>query len=345
MKRTIPLSILACVAILLVAPVVSVQAATPPYHVADVVLPDVALRAGVTADLHLTVYATARRPCAGTVFAQHGAWHTAAVWEPLAAALFARTLPGPGPCRVIALDLPGHGRGSLPVGALFGELTLNDYVTAVIATLERLKDLGVRPQTLVGHSLGGMLAQLVQQRLVAADTSLRRAYGVKHAVLRGSANPEPIPSQGVDYAAVFAPFTIYTPELGGQVFFPAPLWRLSMFGNLAGGFGPGAPSAEEIVARGYIEPMSEALVEDFVDRPYVDEGLFSKRLGTTLTVVSFEQDRLVRPVGNEALYLHLTGDGSGRRFVVVPGLYAVHDLFISDPAALLTGMGGLARAF
>jgi pimeloyl-ACP methyl ester carboxylesterase len=315
------------------------------HYVTSVVLPELTLREGVTADLRLTVYVNGRRFCGGTVFAQHGAWHSAAVWEPLANALFDAAPHLPAPCRVIALDLPGHGQSGPPRGALFGELTLDDQVTAVVAALDRLKDIGVRPDTMVGHSMGGAIVQLVQQRLAAANSSLRRAYGVENAILLGSANLEPIPSIGVDYAAVFAPFTMLDPERGWVVAFPVPAWRLSMFGNLAGELGPGTPSPEEIVARGYMEPMPEAMVEAFVDRPHVDAGLFDRRSGTSLTVVSFEQDRLVPPATNKLLYEHLTGDAADCRFVVVPGAYSVHDLFVSNPVALLSGMGWLARAF
>jgi pimeloyl-ACP methyl ester carboxylesterase len=315
------------------------------HEVTSVVLPDVTLRDGVTADLRVTVYLNGRRPCGGTVFAQHGAWHSAAVWEPFANALFDRVPRAHPPCRVIALNLPGHGQSSQPEGALFGELTLDDYVTAVIGALDRLKALGIRPRTIVGHSMGGAIVQLVQQRLSGADTNLRRAYGVRDAVLFGSANLEPIPSLGVDYAALFAAFTVSDPERGWVVAFPVPVWRLSMFGNLTGGFGPGTPTPEDIVARGYMEPMSAGLVDAFVDRPYVDAELFDRRSGTALTVVSFEQDRLVPGALNRLLYEHLTGDATDRRFVVVPGTDSVHDLFISDPVALLSGMGQLAHAF
>jgi hypothetical protein len=91
--------------------------------------------------------------------------------------------------------------------------------------------------------------------------------------------------------------------------------------------------------------MSAGLVDAFVDRPYVDAELFDRRSGTALTVVSFEQDRLVPGALNRLLYEHLTGDATDRRFVVVPGTDSVHDLFISDPVALLSGMGQLAHAF
>jgi len=331
-------------------PDVAIAAATSAatsaaYTTTSVVLPGVTLREGVTADLHLTVFVSQRPNCQDrTTFAVHGMLHAAAAWEPLAAALFDREMLGPGPCRVIALALPGHGQGSLPSGALFGELVLDDYVTAVLATLDRLRDIGVRPRTIVGHSLGGAMIQFAQQRLAAAGTNLRRAYGVKDAVLLGSAIPEPIPVPGGNLAAL-AQFVTFTPELGGHVAVPAPVWRMFFFGDLTGQLGPGAPTAEEIVAHGYSSLESLALIQGLTPRPYIDAGLFEPAARTALTVVAYEQDPITRPESSLALYTHLTGDPSGRRFSVIDGPASVHDMHISAPAVLLQGMGCLARAF
>ena len=320
-------------------------ATTAGYTTTSVVLPGVTLREGVTADLHLTVFVNRRHLCQDrTTFAVHGMLHAAAAWEPLAAAWFDREPFGSGPCRVIALALPGHGQGGLPSGALFGELVFDDYVTAVLATLDRLRDLGVRPRTIVGHSLGGGMIQFAQQRLAATGTNLRRAYGVKDAVLLGSAIPEPIPVPGGSLAAL-AQFVTFTPELGSHVAVPAPIWRMFFFSNLTGQLGPGAPTAEEIVAHGYSSVESLALIQGLTPRPHVDAGLFEPAARTALTVVAYEQDPIIRPESSLALYTHLTGDTSGRRFSLIDGPDSVHDMHISAPAALLQGMGCLARAF
>ena len=318
------------------------------YTVSGVVFPDVALRDGVTVDLRLTVYLNndRRGRDGGTVFAVHGMSHTAATWEPMAEALFQRSGHRPNPSRLVALDLPGHGLGSQPSGALFGELTLDDYVSAVIAALDRLRDLGVRPRTILGHSLRGIMTQFAQGRLATSGTSLRRAYGVKNAVLFGTAVPEPIPTPGINLGVILAPFMTFTPELGPHVALPPPLWQRFLFSDLSGQPGAETPSVADIVARGYVAPISVAMIQQLgPPRPSIEAGLFDQGSGTVLTLVGFEQDTIIRPELLPVLYEHLTGEVAGHHVVVVGGPASVHDMHISDPAALLAGMGWLARVF
>src|SRR5690606_1839093 len=121
----------------------------------DLFLDGVHLRPGVTADIHLSVYQNTHVPCrSGTVLAIHGANSTAKSLEPFALELTQAPVDGRPVCRVITMDLPGHGLSSPPDGALFGELTLDDYATAVVDVLERLPDEGLRPHTIAGHSMG-----------------------------------------------------------------------------------------------------------------------------------------------------------------------------------------------
>lgn len=353
MKRLI----LAVALILLASLPAGAQGLQPQAFVpGHVVLPQVALREGVTVDLSLTVFTNPERCQERTVFAVHGMLHTAAAWGPLAALLLAQP-PGLAPCRILALDLPGHGRSSLPSGTLFGELTLDDYVTSVLASVARLQDLGLQPDTLMGHSLGAALVVLAQQRLKTQDSSLRRAYGVRQAVLLGAAVLNPIPQPQWDSGAALAPilaFTTETPEMGRYVAVPVPFWRAFMFLNLATPpqAPAGAPGVAEIVAQGYfgpvgspVAPESRAMLDGMVPRPSADPGLFGPEAGTRLTMVAYEQDRVVKMDKALAYYAHLTGDQAGVRFVAVGGLDAVHDTHISDPGLLLAAAPWLITAF
>lgn len=69
----------------------------------------------------------------------HGAWHGAWCWAPLQAELDARGIPS------FAVDLPGHGVSTLPLGDLHGDA---EHLADVIADLDR-------DVVLVGHSYGG----------------------------------------------------------------------------------------------------------------------------------------------------------------------------------------------
>ncbi len=74
----------------------------------------------------------------------HGVGLNADAWEPQIITLSARR-------RVIAADLPGHGRSDLaPDGA-----GLNAYVTAMADLIDAL---GLSPVPVVGHSMGALIA-------------------------------------------------------------------------------------------------------------------------------------------------------------------------------------------
>ena len=73
----------------------------------------------------------------------HGAWHGAWCFSALQSELDRRGVPS------WAIDLPGHGASSEPLGGFF------DDVTAVEKCLDGLARRGVTEPVLVGHSYGG----------------------------------------------------------------------------------------------------------------------------------------------------------------------------------------------
>ena len=98
----------------------------------------------------------------GTFLLVHGAWHSAMHWDAVAAILAGRG------CRVLAIDLPGHGlKAKFPEAYLRQDLaalatepsplkdvSLDDYVAAVVTAARGLAQYG--PVTVVGHSIGGL---------------------------------------------------------------------------------------------------------------------------------------------------------------------------------------------
>lgn len=79
------------------------------------------------------------QPPPATVVLVHGAWHGAWCWAALQHALDDRGIPS------LAVDLPGHGASTLPLGDLHGDA---QHVGEV---LDRIPG----PVVLVGHSYGG----------------------------------------------------------------------------------------------------------------------------------------------------------------------------------------------
>lgn len=312
----------------------------------DVTLRGVKLRPGVTVDIHARVFVNEASPCRGRdVLAVHGTAHTAATWEPFAEAIFVDNPTGRNACRIVALDLPGHGASGLPTGGLWlGEVTLADYVTVLRRSLKRLAPLGIRPKTLLGHSQGGLVIQLAQQALHAAGTNLRREFNIKHVVLFAPVGPRQIPDSGAP-GETLAAFLASDPVRGSYLQIPDAVWPALFFSNLSGTIASGAPTAAEVAARGYnaVAPLfaaAETAGAAPFTRPSVDAGIFRRASGTTLNIATYEQDQLIFPSENWLLYEYLTGDATGAGIAEVAGLDAVHDLHVSDPVNLLGAVAG-----
>lgn len=319
----------------------------------DLSIQDVALRPGVTVDLHVHVYVDEAQPCEGrTVFAVHGFAHTSTAWGPLAEALFASGATDGGVvCKVAAVDLPGRGGSSLPTGMLFGDLLLADYVTALEGALDGLEAAGVHVGTIAAHSQGGLLAQMLQQRLLDTGTSLLLRYGIHRAMLLAPVPPAGVPWNFVDSgfaAALLSQLIVFDPALGLVVKIPDELFPILFFTDLGGNLVAGAPTPAEVAAEGLNgpEPLLSAL--NLVGAPpfareVIDPGIFAAALGTRLTVESFQEDVLIRPAESAILYQLLTGKAPDNEFVVVADPDAVHDLQLSAPELLLSALDGAAR--
>jgi pimeloyl-ACP methyl ester carboxylesterase len=308
----------------------------------DVTLPGVVLRPGVTADVHYAVYAE-KAVCLGSVvLAVHGVAHSAASWGPFAETVLGEGLGGRQVCRLIAVDLPGHGGSGLPVGGpRFGSLRLQDYVAVVRASLERLPALGLEPDTLLAHSQGGLLVQLTQKALLADGSSLH-ALGIAQAILLSSVGPRQVPWEFVDSGAalpILIRFVRISRTLGLHVSIPDAAWPSVFFLDLTGTV-VGAPAPADIARYNSRESLTSSLqLIDFgFPRPSVKPGVFSPAQGTDLTVVALENDTIIRPHENTLLYEHLTGQPAGGAVIVVPGPTAVHDMHVADPGALVAAI-------
>lgn len=86
----------------------------------------------------------------------HGAWHGAWCWASLQAELDRRGIAS------LAIDLPGHGASTLPLGDLHGDA---QHVVDVLGRIDR-------PVVLVGHSYGGAVI----------TEAAGRASGIAHLV-------------------------------------------------------------------------------------------------------------------------------------------------------------------
>lgn len=349
MKSTSFASVLSTIAAAIVS-FAAFGAEAAPLVESSILIDNVALRPGVEADVRLSVYTNGKTPCkSNTIFAIHGVTHTAATWKPLAQAMFDENPPGRPVCRVVAIDLPGHGQSPPPRGALYGELNGDDYVQAILASLDRLQSVHkIRARTVMGHSMGGVLIQMTQQALLDQGSSLRDALKIDHAILLAPSLPAAVPwgvSDGGVADAFAAIFGVTTTDLGPIMSVPPAFWATVYFQNLAGAVVPGTPTGPEAEALGYVAPESLDAFAQVTGcmgqtRPEVSAAIFAPELGTDLDIVTNENDPFVRPEENTALYDYLTADASRVGLTVITGAETAHDAHVADPAGWLDKVAG-----
>jgi pimeloyl-ACP methyl ester carboxylesterase len=118
----------------------------------------VQLRPHVFANVVSTVVTNPSFPTGGmTVLTVHGFAHTGSTFGNLTQAIFNSPQYGSSVSNVVSVDLLGHGLSSGPIledgGQLqYGELSIEDYATAVTETIRRLGALQLRPQVVIAHS-------------------------------------------------------------------------------------------------------------------------------------------------------------------------------------------------
>ncbi|HLT39912.1 MAG TPA: alpha/beta fold hydrolase [Enhygromyxa sp.] len=187
------------------------------------------------------------------------------------------------------------------VGAQFGDLDLFDYVTALEQILERLEDLDIEPRTILGHSMGGTLVQMLQQRLVDQGTSLEQRFDISEAILVASDLPAEVPwalGDSGDLSGLIEAFAVSEPGLGLLFEIPVALWPAFYFTDVDGNVVPNALTPEQIEAGGFNalgEPL-QAIHQlngtgGFSSRPSADFGLFVD--DTRLRVIAYQQDTYV----------------------------------------------------
>jgi len=312
---------------------------------------EIPLRGTGKAQIHARIYGNPRRGGYETVLAVHGLSETGATFEPLANAIFADPTLKRRIRRVIAIDLVGRGESGFPQGlpneAKFGDLTIEDNGATVLESIEVLRRRFLAPQTLIGHSMGGLAVQAAQEALLAKGSSLS-ARGVYSAVLLA-----PVPAGGRPWTQPvtgdLSQFVVQDPAQGAYVSLPPELWLAQAFSTTAGTLVPNAPTPATVAERGYIgleplttlfqltgapipTPTGETIT---LARPTVRAGAFASTRGTRLTVVGFTEDVLVPAANLGDLYGYLTGDASNKRYVAVQTPDAVHSMFISNPTGVI----------
>lgn len=302
---------------------------------------DVDLRPGIESSVHVRVRENPRYRghCVGPTLAfVHGLAHSAATWDPLVDEIFAGGARGLA-CKALLIDLPGHGASPSPSGLMFGELLIDDYVTAVIGALDGLRPHGLRPSAIIGHSMGGLIVEGVQARLLGSGSSLARRYGIHFAALMSPSPAAEHPwqfAEGGAAAATVAAFVVPDPARGLVVRVDPATWSFFFFTNFSDQFNPATPAPSAIEAKGWIADEAAFAGSELVGAPpfprfSVGEAPFSPRYGTIAVLINPSQDKFSARGEARAAYVQLTGDTRARGFIPVDDVFAVHDMHVAEP--------------
>ncbi|EKR65752.1 MULTISPECIES: alpha/beta hydrolase [Leptospira] len=135
-----------------------------------------------------------------TVLFVHGFGDNSAFFEPLAKELINQGKA----THVYIMDLPGHGastmtRGTAPAPANVSQLSVGNYGDALRALLNQMVGTEKRKiTTIVGHSIGGLVIQMIQSRFRDGGSSLLDAFGIENTILIASDIPSALPWFGAD---------------------------------------------------------------------------------------------------------------------------------------------------
>src|SRR5262245_11780496 len=101
------------------------------------------LRSNVSVKMGAVVVINPRNPNNGLqVLTLNGTGQTANTFVPLAQAVFSDNFGGLV-SKMVLLNYPGHGNSGYPVGIQFGDLNMADYVTSLLASIDKLTPLGL----------------------------------------------------------------------------------------------------------------------------------------------------------------------------------------------------------
>jgi pimeloyl-ACP methyl ester carboxylesterase len=314
-------------------------------------LVSVSLPGGGIVDIHIDNFENPRKKRGNkTLLAVHGLAHTGATFEPLANEVFKKT--GRDKIdRVLALNFPGRNGSGLPSNLQFGDLTVEDYTAVLLGVLDQLpKQINI--ESIVGHSMGGLIIQTAQNSLRSTGTSLQKEYGIKNVYLLAPSIPNPLPwlfadsGEASDIAAILISFD---PSLGFHLRLlssdPAEqarllgIWLSIFFTDSLGEFVEGTPFTTALKSM-YVS--NEALImtlqllgSDGFVRPSVNPGIFNKSVQKCFRIVAFSED-LGAPGENllqeyQDLGTFLTGNAPSANVVFIDAPDAVHDMFIVNP--------------
>jgi hypothetical protein len=191
--------------------------------------------------------------------------------------------------------------------------------------------------------MGGLIIESMQARLIAAGTSLAHRYHIYWVMLLSPMYAREQPWAFADSGQalpLLGSLVVPDPTKGMVLRFSVPYWQAFFFTNFAQQPAPGTPNVSDIVSLGYASDESFTAGAELVGAPplqrlSVGAKPFSPCHGTLLFYVNPSQDGFNLTREAQPAYVQLTGDSALRGFLEIDDPYAVHDMYIAQPALLL----------
>ena len=312
----------------------------------------VSLRGGGMVDIAINNFENPNKNAGNkAILAVHGLAHTGATFDLLANELF-KNSGNDKVSRVLALNFPGRNGSGVPSDVEFGNLTVEDYTAVLLGVLDQLAK-RTKIETIVGHSMGGLIVQTAQNSLRSSGTSLQKEYGIKNVYLLAPSIPNPLPWLFADSGAASGIVAMVLDDdstLGSHLRLlsddPAEqgrllgIWLTLFFTNSSGRFAAGTPFTTALESN-YVS--NEALIMTLqllgssgFRRPSVNPGIFDESVQKCFRIVSFSEDLAVP--GEDLLQEHqdlanfLTGNAQSANVAFIEAPDAVHDMFLANPA-------------
>lgn len=303
------------------------------------------IRANATASIKTEILTNPNLPSGGrTILIHHGLAHSGNAVKPLAQKIFADATLSAKVSNIVIINLPGRNGSPLPQGVLFGDLSMVDYASIFLSVLDGLNNQNIHVDSIVGHSMGAVVVELAQNKLLAQGKDLKTDYGIENVVLMAPSIPREIPwliSDSQLSTILALPNIRFSFSMGTFVDIPTLLWQNLWFTTrLYVIYSPTTPSIFDIQNLGYISKEAYQASAEVIgvlgyQRPSVGSGIFNVNKGINFRLVAFSEDRNASTSEERNLYRHVTNDPNDQRYTIVTRPDAVHDMLISSPQGLI----------
>ncbi len=254
-------------------------------------------------DIYLTLYETSnlRLDKGKELLFIHGMCHTAHFYEPLTRTVFRHF--SNVVTRKWAINLPGPIRSEIPDSChQVSTFTLEDHLSAVLQTLAYI---GRQVELVVGHSMGGILVQML-----GAQPDICDRYGVKAVLLLAPGFPREIPADVPSQLHYLGNMFTFLPLIMDNIDLTTLLLDFTddsylafFFSDRDGRIVEGAPTAPQALAKLKSPESLSSVLESALLRPSVPAGALSRYL---TAMVAYEYDLFFPPDIQRQLYEYLT---------------------------------------